>query len=355
MNIFSKIIPTPQFLAPHVFGVECSDTTFRFMRLEEKKHFLLPKEYDELTIPEGCIVDGLVKDKQGFVNFLYTVKKIHNISYVRFALPSSVVYSFTVSIPKKTFNITKALEPLIAEHTPLQKNEAVMDYIIIPTDLVEVTLVQVAVVDKKIVQTFFDCFVAADMVPLQFEVDAQAIHRAITSIDNTETVMLIAMHARHTVIAIIQSGTVIFSTSIPWGGSHIVEDIAVGCTVASNEAYRLMYEVGFVQTKEYQQLFTALTTSTKKLEETTKKYCLDWAKQKVHAGIFPEITKVLLCGEYSLIPGLAEFIAMKLAIPTVQANPWQRCVSFGQEIPEMNKCEALRYATAIGLSLNDHL
>ena len=352
---YSHLFPAPAFVVPRIVGVSCSDETLRFMRLEEKKHGLLPEYFGEVSIPQGCISDGVVADKRAFVLFLRGVRKTHKLTHARFALPSSAVYSFTVALPKHTVAIRRVVESLVPQYAPLKKADAIVDYVVLPDRDHDDMLVQVAAVDKKISQAYFDCFAAAGIVPVQFEVEAQSVTRALLPIDHSKVTMIVSIGKQSTVVAIASDGVLVYSTSIPWGGVGMSHDVAAQCVISSNETQRLLRTVGFASSQDHRALFSALADATAMLQKTVKDFYLEWNTQKIRKEIFPNISNIMLTGEYSIIPGFAEYLTAQLAIPVEQGNPWGQCVSFAAAVPEIPFDQAVKYTTVIGLSLIDHL
>ncbi len=63
------------------------------------------------------------------------------------------------------------------------------------------------------------------------------------------------------------------------------------------------------------------------------------------------VTKIILCGRCSALPGFMNYIKQNVDIEIVMANVWSNAFSLEYKLPEMKFIDSLDYATAIGLAL----
>lgn len=340
-----------------MFGVECSDGVLRCMSVSnvhgDKKCFL-PLQYGEVAMLRGSLEDGAIADKAMVTHSLKVLKKQYGITRVRFALPSSVTYCFTVSVSKKTKNIQKAVESVIGEYVPLAKNDAVINCDVVHSHE-DMNIVRVVAVDKKIVQQYSDAFVAAGIIPIHFESEVQAVSSAVLPAGLVGVTVMVMVHADHTVIALVYNTVVVYSKVLNKGGNNFIADVATLCVIAPNEAYVMVSEYGFSAPTEYQTVFGVLADSVSEIVHAIKSVTTEWNTQKVRKNIFPAIDTVLLVGEYSTIPGFSEYITSQLGILTSVANPWERCIPCADTVPVLPYQDAVRYSTAIGLAVESHI
>ncbi|MEK7106094.1 MAG: hypothetical protein AAB895_01910, partial [Patescibacteria group bacterium] len=129
MNIFNRLFPTPAILTVPTVGLDFSDATMRFMSFGIERHGLMPKQFAESAIPEGCMKGGKIIDTEKLITFLKECKKKYKLKYARISIPESQVYSFTLSLDiASAKDIRGAIEFLIEDNIPLKAIETVFDY-----------------------------------------------------------------------------------------------------------------------------------------------------------------------------------------------------------------------------------
>lgn len=351
-HFFSELFPTPSFFAPHVFGISFDDTALRIVRLHEKNGMLIPVYIAEEIIPEGCLVQGNIEKKQQFISFLKQIKKQHRIAHIRVALPDTLIYSFTTTVPKGTTSFTSSIEQALGDHTPLKKGEATYDSASLSVSGKN-QLLQITAMAKKTAKDFFDCFTAAGITPIQFEPEAHAVARTLCGFDDKKTIMSIAMQSQTTSISIMYDGAIIFSTTLQWGSTSLAAHVAKHCFISFAEAQKQLRTIGFSAGAEHADLLGALHDGLAPLQEIIKKFSIEWNMQYVHHEVLPPLSRIFIAGMYSVIPGYAEYIGLLSGIPTTTAEPWARCFDSASYIPRISKEDALRYTSAIGAALNE--
>ena len=77
-----------------------------------------------------------------------------------------------------------------------------------------------------------------------------------------------------------------------------------------------------------------------------------WKTHAVEQGFDnSEISKVVLCGGESSLPGLVDYFAYELKKSVEIGNPWCNITSFEDYVPEIEKKESLKYVTSLGLAM----
>lgn len=348
------MFPIPSFFTIPTVGLDFSDATMRFIRLKESATGLSPSEYGEVAIPEGCMVGGRIVDEAKFISFLKEVQKKYNLSYVRVSIPESQVYSFTLSVDARVENIRESIELVIEDNIPLKSAETVFDYQVLSNkedDLV----VQVVALSEAVSQGYFDAFTSAGLIPVSFELDGQAIARAAIKPDYKGSSMVVDFGANRTGITIVTNGTAVYTSTLDFGGKALVQSLVKELGVTNDEAHRLTHEYGLSVAGEYKNLFSILVASVSVLKDEINKRYVYWHERKDQFTNLPAIGTIYICGGYSTVAGLSDYLSASLKIPVVPINPWVNCLSFEKEIPILKYSEAQSYVTAIGLALADYL
>lgn len=322
------------------------------MKLKQTIQGIVPDAYAHVTIPEGCLVSGRIVDETAFVAFLKGVRATYKLSNVRIALPESQVYSATLPIDTAVgSDIKGSIELLLEDTIPLNVAEAIFDYqIIAKTE--KIILVHVVAVARVVADAYLRAFTSAGMTPVSFEVDSQAIARALLAPKDKRAVLIVDIGADRTGITIAVVNTAVYTTSLEFGGTTLINALMKERSIDTTEAHQKLHQ-GI--SPLHKDVFPVLASALSVLRDEIDRRYIYWHERKDEFVPLPAIDTVYLCGGYSTIDGLADYLSASLKIRVVQSNPWINCVSFDQTIPALSYDEAQSYVTAIGLALNDYL
>ncbi len=354
-SLFARLFPIPSFFTLPTVGLDFSDVTMRFIRLEQGKHGIVPTAFADLAIPEGCLENGRIVDEKNFVSFLKEVRTKHNLKYVRVSIPESQVYAVTLPIDAAARdNVRAAIELVLEDNIPLPAVETIFDYQVLSvTD--KTILVQVVALAEKVAQSYLTAFTDAGLIPVSFEVESQAITRAVQKSDDKRSCMIVDIGGERTGITIATNGTAIYTSTLEFGGSTLVSLVTKALGVDTAEAHKTVHH-GLSIIGPNKNIFEMLSGGISVLREEIDRRYVYWHERKDQFGaMIPAIDTIYLCGGYSTIEGLAEYLTSSLGTRVVVANPWINCLSFDTEIPALTHDEAQSYVTAIGLALSDYL
>lgn len=355
MNILSKLFPTPSFVTIPTAGLDFSDATMRFVYLEVNMDGLIPKKFAEEAIPEGCMKGGRIIDIDKFIDFLKDVHKKHNLKYVRVSIPESQVYSFTLSLDiSAVSDIRAAIDFLIEDNIPLKAIETVFDYHILSVTDKEI-IVQVVALPETVATNYFNAFFSAGIIPVSFELEGQAISRAVLSPDDLGSCMIVDFGANRTGITVVTNRTAIVTATLDFGGKILTQVLAKELGIPIEEAEILKRKQGLSPTGEHKGVFPILSNGISALSDEINRRYVYWNEKKNQSGGFPAIETVYLCGGHSNLLGLADYLSTNLKLKVVQVNPWGNCFSLDDVIPSINQEASMSYVTAVGLALADYI
>lgn len=353
-SLFSRLFPIPAFFTLPAVGLEFSDATMRFMELRQGRHGLLPAAYGAEAIPDGCMQGGRIIDEKKFIAFLTTVRTKYHLTYVRVSIPESQVYSFTVPIDAVVDDIRGSIELVLEDNIPLKSAETVFDYeVLSSTD--KTILVQVVALATTVSEGYLSAFTRAGLVPVSFELDGQALARAVLKPDDKTSCMIVDFGATRTGITIVTNGTAVYTSTLDFGGALLVQVIMKELGVSEIEAHRLIHEYGLSASGAHKNIFSAIAGSIAVLKDEIDRRYVYWHEKKNQFDTLLSIQTIYICGGYSTIAGLTEYLSTSLKTTVVQVNPWTNCVSFEDDIPLVTHTEAQSYTTAIGLALADYI
>lgn len=364
-------------LNPESFGLDISDLSLKIVKLKKKGKFFGLASFGEEKIKPGIIKEGEIKDEKKLAEIIKeAVKKVKGeklkTNYVVVSLPEEKAFLQVIQMPRLSEEDLKSAVIYEAEnYIPLPIEDVYMDFQIVQPlsnhlDHLDVLL---AVLPKKTIDPYLSCLKSAGLQPLAFEIESQAIARALVRNETAgQPILLLDLGAARTGFTIFSGHSLRFTSSIPVSSENFTEIISknLGVNLAAAEKLKLKYGLGEkievkisakkTELKKVQgKIFEAIIPGLIDLTQQIKKY-LDY--YQTHA--FPEhlrqesrmVSKLLLCGGGAFLKGLPEFLGLSLKIPTEVGNPWLNILQEGQkESSGLAYEESLRYATALGLAL----
>jgi|JI10StandDraft_1071094.scaffolds.fasta_scaffold38196_6 type IV pilus assembly protein PilM len=344
----------PELLIVRSVGLDISDQSVKYAELVPSRGSLVLGRHGALSFPEGVIVSGKVVDPAKLGTTLLALRTKEKIRAVRVSLPEEQVYVFRIRVTGVPYqNLRSAVELQLEEHIPIAVKDAVFDF-----DCVESHDdgfdVQVVATSKDILDGYLKALAIAELTPLSFELEAQALARAVTPSGDTSTSMVIDFGATRTGISIIHKGIVLFTSTIAVGGNGVTSAISRALSISFDEAEKMKHAIGLSEREQNREAFGAMVGTLSALRDEINRSYTYWHTEKNDEGNDrPRIESIVLSGGNANLPGLTEYLASSLRMPVATANPWVNITDFSEYIPAITKKEALAYATAIGLALKD--
>ena len=242
IGILDRIFPIPSFFTIPTVGLNFSDATLRFIELVESRHGLIPGKFGETDIPAGCLKSGRILDEEAFTNFLRTIREKNNLKYVRVAIPESQIYAATITLDiEAKDDIRGAIELILEDNIPLKIEETIFDYQFLFLKDKTIT-VQVVAVSETISQGYLRAFTNAGFVPVSFELDGQAISRAVLKPGDKGSYMIVDFSNSRTSIAVVTNNTAVYTSTIDFGGRTLTEALMKELNISAEEAEKLERE-----------------------------------------------------------------------------------------------------------------
>ena len=353
-SLLSKFFPVPSLLLFSSVGLDISDQSIKFAELIPSSTGLEIGRYGFVAIPPGVMYAGKIQDSKRFTEILTTLKKKNGFKNVRVSLPEEQVYVFELSIPKVPYNeIRQTIELSIEEHIPIKAEEAHFDFLILEEKESNYFL-QVSAISSELVEDYLSVFEEAGLSPLSFELEAQAIARAIVRKGDPDTLMIVDFGETRTGISIVREGTILFATTIDIGGASLTETLAKAFSISTSAAEEMKKNVGLSRKSEDKETFSVLLNAVSVLRDEISKNFIYWHSHKDELGQDrPPVSEILLCGGDANLSGLSEYLTASLRTKVTLGNPWININSLSQYVPPMHAREALGYVTAFGLALGD--
>ncbi len=336
------------------FGLDISDESVKFVSLTVTKKGIRLGRYGEHEIPPGIIESGKIKDPKRLEEILSSLREKEGIKSVRVSLPEEQIYLFRMRMDKPGLqNIREGIELSLEEHIPIPAADAIFDYEIIDEDAVNLQL-QVAAIPTNVIENYLSVFKNSRLPVQSFELEAQAISRAVVQDGDKDTYMIVDFGEKRTGIFIVSRGIVMFTSTLDVGGVMLTSMIEKNFKISFEQAEEMKITYGLQRNVENKEIFAVLLNSVSILRDEIVKHSLYWHTHKDEEGRNnPPISKIILCGGDSNLIGLTDYLSVSLKSKVEIGNVWVNIMDTKTEVPEINQRLALSFAAAIGLALGD--
>jgi type IV pilus assembly protein PilM len=145
----------------------------------------------------------------------------------------------------------------------------------------------------------------------------------------------------------VRKNSIVFTYSIPLGGSAITRTIAsrFGFSTTQAEEYKKIY--GLLENEFEGKIAQAVAPMLDSILIEVKKAFA------YYRNLYKDdpIMQIVLSGAPAKLPGLSTFFAKHAGIETVVANPWK--ILFEQDVPKEIIDDAPEYTVAVGLAMRN--
>ena len=314
-------------LSPDVFGIDVSDLSLKIIKLKKKSDFLALASFGETEIKPGIIERGEIKDENALSEIIKkALSKVKGekikTKYLAASLPEEGSFMQVIQMPfMSKEEMERAVYFEAENYIPMPIDSVYLDAQIVKpvSNHLDHIDVLIAALPKKTVDSYLSSFKKAGFTPLIFEIESQAIARALVSRENSpEPILLIDLGASRTSFIIFSGHSLRFTTTMP-----------------------------IIVSKK--------NPNFNELAGQISKYLDYYQNHSGHEHLSSDgkmVKKIILCGGGANLKGLGGFISEKLALQVIAGNPWTNILPRPLlEVPELSYEESLRYTTALGLAL----
>ncbi len=349
---------------PESFGLDISDLSLKIIKLKEKRGTLNLASFGEEKINPGIIKQGEIKKEADLAkNIKDALVKVKGeklkTKYVVASLPEEKAFLQVIQMPRMSEEDLKSAVIYEAEnYIPLPIEQVYLDFQIIPPvyNHLDHLDVLIAALPKKTVDPYLSSLKKAGLKPIIFEIESQAISRALIKNGvTTSPVLLIDLGATRTSFIVFSGHSLRFTFSIPVSSQGFAEIISKALEVNLTEAERLKIECGLLKRgAKGKKVFEALIPPLTDLSQQIQRYLIYYQTHTSHEHLLPNgkgVKKILLCGGGANLKGFPEFLTARLKIPAELGNPWVNILPKPlKEVPELPLAKSLGCATALGLA-----
>jgi len=362
LSALSKIIPPPSYITLPSIGVDISDTSLKYVAFKPglKHHKAkIIQAWGDIEIPANSLDRGAVINPKQLTDTLKEFKAKTGADFIRVSLPEERAYIFETelknNVPAK--EIASLLEFRLEENVPIPVRDTFFDYELIPQETAgkQSLKVVVAAYQRDTIMQYYEACLAADLTPISFEVEAQAMGRAVIPRDYNETVMLIDFGKTRTGVGILKSGVLLYTSTIDMGGGQLSQILrrVLGENTAESELTLIKNTQGLIRGKEDTTVYDTLISTISVIKDEIASRMQYWHTKELEHVTNRRIKKIIFCGGSANLKGLPEYMTEALGVPCVRGNVWENAFRTDVFIPPIEKNYSYGYATAIGLALKN--
>ncbi len=362
MSVFyqlAKILPPPSFMSMPSVGVDISDTSMKYVSFRPSLRpdkFKLLDQWGDIDIPKDVLERGEIIEPKAMVDVLKEFKNQTKTEYIRVSLPEERAYIFETEIKKNVpvKELRSLLEFRLEENVPIAARDAFFDYEILADNNNEnVATVVVAAYQRETILKYYDACLEAGLTPLSFEVEAQAMSRAVVPSSYLDTVMLLDFGKTRTGVGIVNNGVLLYTSTIDIGGGQLSQVLRkVLGDLPESELTDIKNNQGLISGGDDIKIYEALISTVSVIKDEIAVRMQYW-HQKDKNRTIRRIKKVVICGGSGNLRGLPEYLTESLGVNCVRANVWENAFDTKLTIPPIEKRFSFGYATAIGLALKN--
>lgn len=347
------LFPPPKFLSMPAVGLDISDSSLKLVEFQQGIGGIHLKRWAKADLPKGALSGGKIQDLKALTEALTAFRTQTGFTFAHVSLPEQQAYFFKAEVPAdiKASRIRQVLEFKLESNVPIPLSSAIFDYDLLPTkkgaDHIDVG---VTVYPTDAVEKLTAALSQAGIVPLSFEIEAQAIERAVIPTYDTGAHMVIDFGETRTGIAITLDSMLVFTSTLEVRGRELTRAIMEDLKVDAAQAEIFKNEKGIVRNSGNADLSAHLMHTVALLKEEIDRHHAYWESRNRDSGV-GSIQSVILCGGNANLAGLPEYLTESLQLSVERANVWRNVFSFDDKVPEIDFAHSLSFATAVGLAL----
>jgi type IV pilus assembly protein PilM len=213
--------------------------------------------------------------------------------------------------------------------------------------------VVVAAYARETIMQYYDACRSAQLTPICFEVEAQAMARAVIPKDIAGATMMVDFGKTRTGIGVVLDGVLRYTSTIDIGGADLSRMMRKALGERSeSELTHIKNTEGLVRRRDSSVVHDTLVPTISIIKDELASRMQYWhLDNKMDAS--RRITNMVLCGGSANLKGLPEYLSDTLEIPAVRADVWQSVRRNPSDIPPIDKRHSYGYATAVGLALRE--
>lgn len=376
------------------FGLEITDFHLRVVDLKKKNGKTVLSALSCLEIAPGIVEAGEVKDGKKLAEAIRScIKKAKGQKiekkYVVVSLPDDKAFLQVIQMPKISEKDLRSAVSFEAEnYIPMPLAKACFDYQAIPDSGANLDHLDILIIafPKAMIEPYVDAIKEAGLIPIAFELESQAVARALVKDGFSEVpVLIINVGDAKTNLIVYAGYSLRISFSIPISNKYFINTISKSLGIATKEAeaIKIVYGIEKInsnvadtvqvekvaevpkrkknqavmekQEKDQRAVFEALLPGIIDFTQQAEKYLNYYHTHASHEHLGKDkraVGKVVLCGSGANLKGLDQLMSLKLRLPVQKGDMFSNGVlSEKEKKPVTPDGDASQFVTAFGLAM----
>lgn len=335
------------------FGLDLGNSSIKIAQLRELHGRPTLVTYGDIDVPENLIASDAQLDQEKVAEYVKQLATDANVTSrnVIAALPSNASYTAIIKTPKLGHKeLDESIRYQADKYIPIPLAQAKIDWAIIGEneEKGELDILLVAA-PNNIANKYLNIIQKAGFDLLTLEINSLAIARALTPPeDTTTTVMILDIGTVTTDIVILTGQVPKVVRTITLGSKSLRRVISQNMGVDETNADQLMKKFGLQHDKLEGEVFGTIKPLIDHLLDEVGKS----VKFLKDSDPNSTVSKIILTGGTSALPGLGMYIANASQMTVEIGNPWSN-ISYPADLQQSLASISLNYATALGLALRN--
>ncbi|MDD5252117.1 MAG: pilus assembly protein PilM, partial [Patescibacteria group bacterium] len=334
-------------------GLDISDYSIELVSLVRSGGGVSIGACSRMELPEGIVKRGVIVNRAKLVvalRQLVTEAYGPNHGHVSagVSLPESQVYAKLFRLPPG-LDASMAIQAAALEAQrlfPMPVATAVQSATVVEKkpDYQEVFF---AAVDRNLAIQYEATLEEAGISCLFFDSESMAIARALVDLKETEAVLIADIGAKATLLSLYDQGRLKAGFSLNAGGDRLTQSLVAKLGLPTPEAEALKRGSGLNPAAKDGRAMLVLQQPVADIITEIRR-TLDYATQLLGHPV----TKIVLAGGTSLVPGLAEYVALNFSdLAVTRGEPFRNVNTASLIKADEVKKKSVLFATAAGLAL----
>lgn len=332
------------------FGLDIGSSAVRVVQLRGAGATKSLTRYGSIDVDAKTAQSDSQADQQRLAAIVASTVKQSGITTkdVVVGLPSNKMFSTIVDFPKlPPAEMEQTIRYQVDSHIPINVSEAKVDWAVLgdsPTGEGQVE-VMLSAVTNSYAEARLDMLESIGLNVVAIEPDALALARALLPTGTMDAAMVLDIGDSSTDLVLVYGGTPRLIRAIPTGGATFIKAAQQNLNVDDKQAMQFVYKFGLNEDKLEGQVYRALQTTIDGLVSEVSKSIKYFTNR--YKGV--NLTKIVVSGGASTLPGFPLYLANKLGVQIEIGNAWLN-VSYPQS--KHNDLIALsnNFAVAVGLA-----
>jgi type IV pilus assembly protein PilM len=329
-----------------VVGVDLGHSTIRIVEIERSSLGWVLSKAVKFPMPDSSVRDGVIFDPEGVGNAIRTaMSKAHiSASSAHVAVAGASVIVRTVRIPQMTeSSLRKSIKIEAGRYVPSSVDDSYIEFEVIGKADDQQMDVLIVAAPKEVVESRIAAVKHAGLTVESVDVEVFASYRSLVEADENggwkeKTLAMVDVGSFCTTVSVVQQGVFTMTRSISQGGQLLTDALMNYFRMSDAEAEngKAQLDISLLVDEATPKENPPLRVVQPHIDDLIREIRRSlnyFQSQQTEVDQNKTVEAILITGGGAKLPGLAEYMAHKLGIPTIAAGVFDnpRFTHSGQE------------------------